>query len=154
MRERVGSAAEAGYDLAFYVDSLVVGIVHFGGVNAEAHEYDLRADLGRGPRGITAHDEVLLEALHLFLIFLVEHDRRGVDVDAVREHRHRLEPTAILATGLESDRLELSGHVVCGLVVLRRAGHAPLERIVGEKLQVSFDIPVVDDGQARCDGIL
>jgi hypothetical protein len=122
-------------------------------VDAETDEHDLRPNLGLGTHGVAAHDEVFFPALHLLAVFLVEHDRSGRGVDAIGEHRHRLEPAAVLTAGLEPDRLELARHVVRRLVVLRRAGHAAFACIVGQVPQVGFDAFAVDDRQPLLDGL-
>ncbi len=152
VRKTVGCAAEGSDDLAFDIDSVVVGIIHVRRMDAETDENHLRGDIGLRADRIATHNEVLFPALYFFDVILVEHELRGIDVDPSGHHRYLLVP-AVVTAGLEANFRKKTGDIGRRLVVARRTGHAAHARIVGKEFKVRLDAIAIDQCEALIQGI-
>ncbi len=81
---------------------------------------------------------------------------RGGGIELAPEDRHRLEPAAVLARGLEADAPRFGRDPVGALHVARRAGAATLHGVVGEGVEAGAEVGRGDrgGGGGRRDGTL
>ena len=132
----LGKAAQQDDDTALHIEAPVVIDAEPLVFNAETHEHQLRRDIELGLARIEPHQRIVGMREALLAAGPVDGEPAAIGAASGPLQRDLLVPAAVLATGLETEGLELARDVARGDLVPAAAGVTAFEQVVREELDM------------------
>ena len=129
----LGNPLQHHDDLAPHVQPGIIVETLFRRIDAKACEHQRRRHIGAGVALAGADNRFGAMRPHRLVAGLGRYGDAGRAIKPRFGQRDRLEPAAILGTGLEPCRSELRGHIARADIETPRAGAAAFEQIIGEE---------------------